>query len=291
MKSLNFIKQTTRLLLIILVSTGVATAESLQVDYYGVVSSSSDTNMLKMAQDVFYTQLKSIDSLVIVDKRPDISKTLASLPVLDQNSSRIAFYAEIDEEKDLFNQTTWNCKFDAVTPNDGITHSKSEVFESYYKILVSAKNSIESLLNEFRKPEKNVPDADSQNIAENSLSNVDVESLAGTWIGEPNADKIIILRGGRGFVIYKNGATMNIRITAKKGSGNTIEIQQVGKSNASFFTELPRETALAYAQNAEPITWNFRITSQSSLEGTKKTLLPDGAGAKEGSEPAAWTKK
>lgn len=291
MKRLGLKKHISRLFLTFLVSAGFSYAESLQVDYYGVVSSSSDTNMIKMAQDVFYTQLKSIDSLVVVDKRPDISKTLASLPNLDQSSSKIAFYAEIDEETDLFNQTTWNCKFDAVTPSDGITHSKSEKFESYYKILVNAKSSIESLLNEFRKPDKIAPDADKQNIAANSLSNVDVESLAGTWTGEPNTDKIIILRGGRGFVIYKNGATMNIRITAGKGSSNAIEVKQVGKSNASFFTELPRETALAYAPNAEPITWNFRITSQSSLEGTKSTLLPDGSGAKEGTEPATWTKK
>lgn len=291
MKSLNLKKHIKRLLLIITATTGIATAESLQVDYYGVVSSSADTNMLKMAQDVFYTQLKSIDSIIVVDRRPDISKTLTDFPQLDQNSSKIAFYAEIDEEKDLFNQTSWNCKFNAVTTKSGITRTKTEVFESYYKILVNAKNSIESLLDEFRKPEKPIEDADRQNIEENSLSSIDVESLAGTWTGEPGTDKIIILRGGRGFVIYKNGATMNIRISAGKSGANSIEIQQTGKSNASFFTEIPREMALQYAPEAAPIVWDFKITSQSSLEGKKTTLLPDGAGAKRGTTNSTWTKK
>ncbi len=289
MKSLNLKKSVKRLLLMFLVSTGFADAQSLQVDYYGVVSSSSDINMLKMAQDVFFTQLKSIDYLVVSDKRPDASKTLTSIPEFDKNSPGVAFYAEINEQKDLFGQTTWNCQFDAVAQKDGTTYSKNATFESYYKILVNAKKSIESLLDEFKGPEKIAQDADSQNIAENSLSNVDVESLAGTWTGEPGTDKIIILRGGRGFVIYKNGATMNIRILAGKGKKNSIEVRQVGKSNASFFTELPREIALNAATSAEPIVWNFVITSQNSLEGEKSTLVPDGEnGAKKGSVASSW---
>lgn len=291
MKSLNLKNAAKRLLLMILVSTGIAKAESLQVDYYGVVSSSSDTNMLKMAQDVFYTQLKSIDYLAVSDKRPDSSKTLSSLPELDKNSSKIAFYAEIDEKKDMFGQTSWNCKFDAISPKDGTKHSKSETFESYYKILVNAKNSIEQVLKDLRKPQKEAQDADKENLIENHGSNVDVESLAGTWTGEPGTDKIIILRGGRGFVIYKNGATMNIKVTASQNGNSSVEIRQVGKSNASFFTEIPRETALAAAPNAEPIKWNFKITSKSSLEGTKSTLLPDGDNAKEGTVPSIWTRK
>lgn len=291
MGSLNLKKHIKRFFLMITATTGIATAESLQVDYYGVVSSSSDANMLKMAQDVFYTQLKSIDSIIVVDRRADVSKTMMDFPSLDQSSSRIAFYAEIDEEKDLFNETKWNCKFNAVTPKDGITHTKTEVFESYYKILVNSKNSIEALLGEFMRPEKTAQDADRQNLDGNSASSIDIEMLAGTWAGENGTDKIIILRGGRGFVIYKNGATMNIKISAGKNGANSIEIQQTGSSNASFFTELPRETALQYAPSADPIVWNFKITSQNSLEGTKTTLLPDGSGAKKGTTAALWTKK
>lgn len=291
MKSLNLKKSVKRLLLIFLVSTGIAGAESLQVDYYGVVSSSSDINMLKMAQDVFFTQLKSIDYLVVSDKRPDALKILSAPPDIGRNSSGIAFYAEISEETDLFGKTKWNCKFEAVAPEDGIAHSKSDTFESYYKILVNAKKSIESVLGDFRSQKKIAQDADSQSIAENSLSDVDVESLAGTWTGEPETDKIIILRGGRGFVVYKNGATMNIRIFASRDKKNSIEIRQVGKSNASFFTELPRQAALSAATSAEPIVWNFVITSQNSLEGVKTTLLPDEDGAKKGSVASSWIRK
>lgn len=292
MKSLNLIKHAKRLLLITLVSTGIAEAESLQVDYYGVVSSSADTNMLKMAQDVFFTQLKSIDSITVTDKRSDLSKTLLQIPEIDSSSKRIAFYAEIDEEKDMFSTVTWNCKFDAVSPEDGITYSKNETFESYYKILVNAKTSIESLLSQFREKPEKARDADSFFASgAGTPSDIDIESLAGTWTGEPNTDKIIILRGGRGFVIFKNGASMNIRIQAGTTGKNSVQVQQVGKPNASFFTELPRETALRIAPSASPITWNFTITSQNSLEGEKVTLLPDGDDASEGKAHSLWTRK
>ncbi len=292
MKSFSLKKHTKKLLLSLLFSTKLLAAQSMQVDYYGVVSSSADSNMLKMAQDVFYTQLKSIDSIIVIDKRPDISKTLESIPESWPESSRIAFYAEISEEQKTDGKTAWSCKFSAVTPRDGITHSKSEVFESYYKILINAKNSIEAVLNELRGPQKYIEDADSENFAENRNSSVDIESLAGTWTGEPFTDKIIILRGGRGFVVYKNGATMNIRIIAGK-TGPKIEVRQTSKANASFFTEIPRETALLYAPSANPIVWNLEITAQGTLEGTKTTLLTDdgGASAKEGKTSAFWTRR
>lgn len=292
MKSFSLKKHTKKFLLSLFFSTSLLAAQSLQVDYYGVVSSSADSNMLKMAQDVFYTQLKSIDSIIVIDKRPDLSKTLDSIPEPDAKSSRIAFYAEIIEEQNSDGKPVWNCKFDAITPRDGITHSKSEVFESYYKILVNAKNSIEAVLNELRGPQKYIEDADSENLAENRNSSIDIESLAGTWTGEPFTDKIIILRGGRGFVVYKNGAMMNIRITAGK-SDSEIEVRQTGRANASFFTEIPRETALLYAPSANPIVWNLKITSQGSLEGTKTTLITEngGASAKEGKISTVWTRK
>ena len=49
-------------------------ADQLKIEYYGVVSTSSDSNMIKMAQDIFLTQLKSIDYISVEDKRPDSGK-------------------------------------------------------------------------------------------------------------------------------------------------------------------------------------------------------------------------
>ena len=55
-------------------------AVPLQVDYYGVVTSSADTSMLKMAQDVFFTQLNSIDNLSVLIKDLILAKFYLTLP-------------------------------------------------------------------------------------------------------------------------------------------------------------------------------------------------------------------
>ena len=270
-------------------------AEDLLVDYYGVVSASSDTNMLKMAQDVFYTQLKSIDGIIVDDKRPDISKASSEIPVFIKTNAKIYFYAEISDDKTETGQPLWNCRFNAVTSSDGITHTATENYESYYKILVGAKNAIEKVLSDLRAPAPEFAAADKENIATDFKTGVDIESLAGTWNGEPYADKIIILRGGRGFVIFKNGATMNIKISVKKakidGKDTNLEIAQVGKSNASFFPELSREQALACAAKASPITWNFTLTSADTLEGIKNTVIPTNDGTEQGTVNSSWTRR
>ena len=279
----------------ILSSLSALHAEDLLVDYYGVVSASSDTNMLKMAQDVFFTQLKAIDGIIVDDKRPDTSRASIVLPEFARNAAKIAFYAEITDKKTESGQTIWNCRFNAVTQSDGITHSTTENYESYYKILVGAKKAIEKVLSDLKSPAPEFAAADKANIAADFSTGVDIESLAGTWSGEPYADKIIILRGGRGFVIFKNGATMNIKISVKKatinGTALNLEIAQVGKSNASFFPELPREQALACAANATPITWNFALTSADTLEGVKNTVIATNEGTEQGTVHSNWTRK
>lgn len=295
MKNLNLKNSLLCLLFLILTPLSALQAEDLLIDYYGVVSASADANMLKMAQDVFYTQLKSIDGVIVDDKRPDISKASSTLPVFAQTNARVYFYAEVYDEKNTLGQTIWNCRFNAVTSQDGITHTAAENYESYYKILVGAKTAIEKVLSDLKSPPPEFENADKANIEADFETGVDIESLAGTWGGEPYADKIIILRGGRGFVIFKNGATMNIKITVKKasiaGKNTSLEISQVGKSNASFFPELPREQALACAARAAPITWNFALTSQDTLEGIKNTVIQTNDGTEQTAITSSWTRR
>ncbi|WP_407427660.1 hypothetical protein [Treponema sp.] len=293
----NFYKKLFNLYVLVffLTSIQLTSAESVLVDYYGVVSKSSDTNMLKMAQDVFFTQLKSIDGIEVDDKRPNLSKASTVLPDFLHTNAKIFFYAEITDTKNESGQTIWNCKFNAVTQSDGITHSATENYESYYKILVGAKNAIEKVLSDLKEPAPEFISANKANIEADFNTGIDIESLAGTWSGEPFTDKIIILRGGRGFVIFKNGATMNIKITVKKatieGRNTTLEISQVGKSNASFFPELPREKALACASTASPITWNFSLTSHDTLEGTKTTVISTNSGTEPGILNSSWIRR
>lgn len=271
-------------------------AAPLQIDYYGVVSTSQDVNMLKIAQDLFYTQLNSIDNLSISDRRPDTSTVSKTPPDLSMYSSRALFYAEITETKTNDSETTWNCVFNMATPSDGKIYSSTKFYNSYYKMLTSAKETIEDLVAPLKarfsaqdSAKDTFPGISSTGTA-SAQTGIEAESLAGTWGGEPYADKIVILRGGRGFIIFKNGATMNISVSV---SGNQVVVRQTGKSNASFFPELSRETALTAAASAPPIEWNFTVQDSSTLTGTKSTLVkinsnPESAAL--GTENVTWTR-
>lgn len=277
--------------MLFLFTAQVLPALPLNVDYYGVVSQSSNTNILKMAQDIFLTQLNSIDQIRVNDKRPDAAKTLAAAPAIPDGSSHIAFYAEIAEAGADDAPSEWNCTFNAVAAG-GKTYGKTETYDSYYKILVGAKSAIEDVLNQI--PQENAP----QPAAVPSAAAIKPESLAGTWSGEPYTDKIVLLRGGRGFVIFKNGASMNVSVTVQetdaRGNVSHVEVRQVGKPNASFYPALPREIALASAADAEPIVWRFTVTADGTLSGTKTTLVPSAdsaTGAAAGTESVQWIKK
>lgn len=272
-------------------------ASPLHIDYYGVVSQSSDANMLKMAQDIFFTQLKSMADITVDDKRPDPSKASAEIPEIFPIPAHVAFYAEISEiQNEAVSQKSWNCKFNAVSSETGRGQSKTEVYDSYYKILASAKMSIDALLASFKGQSEEQVFADTRSLqASITGSGTNVESLAGTWNGEPYTDKIIILRSGKGFVIFQNGATMNIQLIVRGGTNNgliaDLEIRQTGKSNASFFPNLPRETALKIAEKATPIIWKFKLSGSGKLEGTKHSPVQNGDSISEDTVSVTWTRK
>lgn len=270
----------------------------LQVEYYGVVAKSSDKGMLKMAQDTFYTQLKSIDGMEVSDKRPDISSVLSGIPDFSNSPpQKVVFYSEIEELSDGTDVIKWKCSFVAKSVKSGKQYSNQQIYDSFYKILINSKNSIEEVF----QPLKSSAFADGRKTPPDEALNgkhgesINSESLAGIWSGEANADKIVLLRGGRGFIIFKNGATMNISVqTEKEENGAKVLISQVGKSNASFYPELPRETALKSAATAEPIKWEFKTQDAKTLTGTKSTLIQSKETpslAEQGTVSSTWTKK
>ena len=275
-------------------------ATPLQIDYYGVISSSADSNMLKMAQDFFFTQLNAIDGVSVQDKRQNPGTVLSSVPDTSSTSApKIAFYAEIKEDKKDESAVFWNCSFFAGLPDSlgGTTYQKSKNYDSYYKMLTNSKDTIHELLDTIK-----IKNSENESLSASSKNSVfaqksfNIEKLSGIWSGEPFTDKIVILRGGRGFIIFKNGATMNISVFAEENSehGNLIKIRQIGKPNASFYPELPREIALSVAPNASPIEWNFTMNDENALSGTKTTLLRDDSKAekvKTGNQNVTWYKK
>ncbi|MBO4321241.1 MAG: hypothetical protein J5857_12310 [Treponema sp.] len=250
------------------------------VGFYATVSSSDDTNMLTMTTDLFYTQLQNMDGYSVVDCR--------STPYTENAEKKgdIIFYAEIQEDNGQ-----WSCTLHAATGNPLKAVQETRTYASYYKILLDAKASLDSILSKLNQDGQALQSKDQSDSTASGAGAASLDSLAGTWTGEQLIDKVIILRGGKGFVIFKNGASMTIAVSIK---GTNVSVIQQGRSNASFYPEIARELALKNAATASPISWALVLVGESTLKGTKTTLVEDkssSSGIAVGKIEVQWTKQ
>ena len=245
------------------------------------VSDSSDTATINLTQDLYFQKLSLLPNVVISDLR-EINFSSANLN--EYSDLDFVFYPEIQE-----NGTGWKCIFHAKKISSNQNYTSEKAYDSYYMILMDAKNEVTKFIEKLNSPTKDSSfDENSSNNSSSTESYISIESLSGTWTGEEFIDKIVILRGGRGFVIYQNGASMNISLILENG---VLLITQISKANASYFPEISREKALELAPTAEPIKWNLNIKNSSELEGTKYTLTEKDKNSPEFSYiPVKWKK-
>lgn len=239
--------------------------------------------MADITSELYYTQLCEIKSFEITDKRNSITGN--SIPEKSLLSDeKLSFYTEIHQTE---NSSQWILTLHVLNASDNTEMVSIKEYDSYYKILMESKSDLQkSFIALIQNNEKPVSE-DSFNVPVKKIE-ASTENLAGTWQGEQNIEKILIMRGGRGFIIFKNGASMNISV---KVENSLVTISQTGKANASFFPELPRMTAMEAALTAKPITWEMYLTEDNTLKGTKNTLIPSGEAAILGSINVEWNRK
>ncbi|MBO5482538.1 MAG: hypothetical protein J5978_04365 [Spirochaetaceae bacterium] len=241
--------------------------------------------MAKMISDLYYTQLCELQNYTILDKRTE--PTFSTPPKKDDFSGNsFSFFVEINKQTD---SETWVANFNL--QNSTTEKAIKKQYESFYKILMEQKSTLqETLLSLVSPSDTTTPQKQQTSPLNNSIS---TDFLAGTWFGEKNINKVVLMRSGRGFVIYNNGASMNINIKIEaKNSTNKIIITQQGNQNASFFPELPRNVALLAAKNAKPIQWTLTLTDNNTLTGTKQTLsLTEDNNATPSEIDVIWTRK
>lgn len=259
-----------------------STVVAVDVEFYSLNSAHNDSSKIKMTEDLFYTQLLSLPEYRVVDKRPSIYSGSTDNP----NQDTMIFHGELQEQ-----DNTWTCTLTLEQPHLNKKAQVTSNYDSYFKILSDAKSSISQLFANISNSSSGM--ASSKTAPQGAVGAPTFDSLSGTWSGEPSVNKIVLLRGGRGFVIFNNGASMNITVEIK---GSTIICTQSGKSNASFFPELPREVALVAAMDAQPITWTMTLSSNSTLTGTKQSLQAimvagSAVGAEMGTSQVTWTRQ
>ena len=271
----------------ILISSATLFAQKYSIDYFGIVASGVDDNMSKMTSDLYYTQLCEINSYTVQDKRNGIK--MSTSPSTDEfEDGKISLYAVITKKE---NSSKWISTITLYDSSKKTTLSEAKEYDSFYKILMEPKSSLQDTISALLAG-KGTQVASTQSSSKSSGSIQSTEFLSGTWGGEDTIDKIVIMRGGRGFVIFKNGSSMNITVEIKSsGQGQSIVITQNGKANASFFPELPREIALKEAVNADPIKWVLTLDDDDTLSGTKSTLVMSDGTAITGTMNVTWKRK
>lgn len=255
------------------------------IDYFGIVADGVDDNMSKMTSDLYYSQLCEINSYTVQDMRDGIK--MSSIPDTSSfSSSRLSLYAVITKKE---NSNKWISTINLYDSGRKATYSEAKEYDSYYKILMEPKATLQETITSLMNGNAVASQSPSESAPKGSAKIQSTEVLSGTWGGEDSIDKIVIMRGGRGFVIFKNGASMNITVEIK--SNSDIVITQSGKANASFFTELPREVALKEAVNAAPIKWTLSMDDNDTLSGTKSTLILSDGTAQSGTLNVTWKRK
>ena len=260
------------------------------IDYFGIVAAGIDDNMSKMTSDLYYTQLCEINGYTINDKR--IGIRMADTPQTSEfEDGKISFYAVITKKE---NSSKWISTINIYDSSRKATLSEAKEYDSFYKILMEPKTSLQETISTLLSGGGTIASTDSSNSSssKNTTKLQSTEFLSGTWGGEDTIDKIVIMRGGRGFVIFKNGSSMNITVEIKSdGSSQNIIITQNGKANASFFPELPREVALKEAVNADPVKWILTLDDDDTLSGIKSTLILNDGVAINGTMNVVWKRK
>ncbi|SEQ80157.1 hypothetical protein SAMN04487977_11116 [Treponema bryantii] len=290
MKNTRIVSKKSILSAILLIFTAVLSAQSYNIDYYGIVSTEIDANMSKMTSDLYFTQLSEINNFSVSDKRT--TPNLSERPDASEFAEgKLSFFTLITKDT---NADKWITTYYVVDKTKNEEHSKRKIYDSFYKLLMEPKDVLKDTIKQLIEND-NAATGISTSIQESSTPKsakiASTEELSGTWSGEDSINKIVIMRGGRGFVIFNNGASMNITVELSGSESNrTVTVIQKGNSNASFYPDLKRTAALSAAVSAAPIKWTLTLTDTNTLKGIKNTLLPDGDDYKEGTIPVVWTK-
>lgn len=270
--------------------------------YYGVVTNVNDQNMLNMTQDLFAAQIRGIGYVTLNDMHADGVKALYADVSTDADGSEFfSLVADVSPELDnaiLFyarffrprSDEKWECTFFAKNTQTEIVASRTKSYDSYYKILSDSKQLIQSVVAEACG-KSNEPEASPSGILAVRPSALNAENISGTWSGESDISKIILMRSGRGFIVFANGATMNISVFLSEDAGSRkLRVVQQDKFNASYYPDIDRGKILSYAENAAPIEWNLVMMPNGNLEGTKTTLVASVDGIEPSDVRVVWKK-
>ena len=150
---------------------------------------------------------------------------------------------------------------------DQFTRIISKVYGSINKILLDSRLLVFNLF-DFSVPLEQIASTAPQSEPAAEFGYVEtVDSLAGSWKGEPGLDRVMILRGGRGMAVFSSGVSVSLELKIDNGY---LLVTQKGSLQPRQFLNLPDAIAQQAVQQTNPPQWRFLVSPDKKiLSGTK----------------------
>mgnify|MGYP000904306471 FL=1 len=150
---------------------------------------------------------------------------------------------------------------------DQVTRIISKVYDNINKILLDSRLLVFNLF-DFSVPLEQLARSLPQTEQNTEFGYIEtVDSLAGSWKGEPGLDRVMILRGGRGMAVFSSGVSVSLDLKIDNGY---LLVTQKGSLQPRQFLNLPDEIARQAVQKTNPPQWRFLVSPDKKiLSGTK----------------------
>ena len=148
-----------------------------------------------------------------------------------------------------------------------VTRMISKVYENVNRLLLDSRLLVFNLF-DFSIRLEDIPDTLQQDEQITEFGYIEtVDSLAGSWKGEPGLDRIMILRGGRGMAVFSSGISVSLELKIDNGY---LLVTQKGNLQPRQFLNLPDTIAQQAVQKLNPPQWRFLVSADKKiLSGTK----------------------
>ena len=143
----------------------------------------------------------------------------------------------------------------------------SKVYDNVNRILLDSRLLVFNLF-DFSVPLEQLARSLPQTEQNTEFGYIEtVDSLAGSWKGEPGLDRVMILRGGRGMAVFSSGVSVSLDLKIDNGY---LLVTQKGSLQPRQFLNLPDEIARQAVQKTNPPQWRFLVSPDKKiLSGTK----------------------
>jgi hypothetical protein len=258
---------------IILCLSAVLFAQGLPVvAAYSLSSSSANDTVTRTVNDLVFSFIRELRTYRMLDMRTEALPADLGIP---EGSSYI-FYGTLQEQPD-------GLRLELVLKGGPYTVTRiiSRVYENSNRILLESRMLVRDLFDQSVA----LPDPGTEQVPQIAAINGSavntqnqseyipvrsVDALAGTWHGEEEIEKIMILRGGRAIVILKTGLSLTLEMTI---GADDLVVRQKGTILPRQFADVPDPVAKQAADIAPPLEWHFLVSrDQKTLSGTKKTV-------------------